>query len=78
MMQYNPSLVLNRLTIRKNDSYVYDEAFHLGVNIIRGENGSGKTTIIEALIYLLGGNIESKKVQFNNCDYVYGEFEFNS
>lgn len=77
MMQYNPSLVLNRLIISKNDSYVYDETFHLGVNIIRGENGSGKTTIVEALIYLLGGNVENKKVQFNNCDYVYGEFEFN-
>lgn len=78
MMQYSPSLVLNRLIIKKNDNYVYDESFHLGVNIIRGENGSGKTTIIEALIYLLGGDIESKKAQFKNCDFVYGEFEFNS
>ena len=77
MIQYNPSILLNRLLIRKNDYYTYNESFHPGVNIIRGENGSGKTTIIESLIYLLGGDIECKKSQFKNCDYVYGEFQIN-
>lgn len=46
MTQYNPFLKINRLVIfTKNGQIAYDEPFHDGVNIIRGNNGAGKSTI---------------------------------
>lgn len=77
MILYKPSLRLRRLIIKKGSQTAYDEVFHDGVNIIRGENESGKTTIIEAIIYILGGSIPKKKVEFNHCDVIYGEFVIN-
>ena len=45
-MQYNPFLKLNRLIVYTlKGGVAYDEYFHEGVNIIRGHNSSGKSTI---------------------------------
>lgn len=45
MMQNN--LFLNRLIIMTEEGETaYDEYFHKGVNIIHGQNSSGKSTII--------------------------------
>lgn len=74
-MLLNPSMFFSRLQIWKSKQTVYDERFHKGVNIIRGENGSGKSTIIEAIIYLLGGDIKVKKGEFKICDFVMAEIE---
>jgi len=49
---FKPSLFLNRLVIKEEQYIVYDEKFHNGVNIIRGDNSSGKSTIME-LIFLI-------------------------
>ena len=39
-----------------NDGEVaYDEEFHRGVNIIRGQNSSGKSTIVRFIFFVLGG-----------------------
>jgi DNA repair exonuclease SbcCD ATPase subunit len=48
-------LALKRLRITKDASAVFDESFHRGVNIIRGENSSGKSTISDFIFYGLGG-----------------------
>lgn len=77
MIMYKPTLILKRLVIQKGGSSVYDESFHEGVNIIRGKNGGGKTTIVESIFYILGGDIPKKKEEFSLCDFVYGEFEIN-
>lgn len=77
MIVYNPSLKLKRLIVKKGSHTAYDEVFHDGVNVIVGENNSGKSTIIEALIYLLDGEIKEKKEAFDTCDVVYGEFLIN-
>lgn len=77
MTMYKPTLILKRLVIQKSEAAVYDEGFHEGVNIIRGENGGGKTTIVESIFYVLGGDIPKKKKEFAVCDFVYGEFEIN-
>jgi len=53
MMQNN--LFLNRLVILTNEYKIaYDEKFHKGVNIIRGDNSSGKSTITHFIFYVLG------------------------
>lgn len=44
MMRNN--LFLNRLHILTDEGAIaYDETYHKGVNIIRGDNSSGKSTI---------------------------------
>lgn len=50
------SFFVNRLYVLTTDGKVaYDEPFHHGVNIIRGANSSGKSTITHLLFYGLGG-----------------------
>jgi hypothetical protein len=73
MMQYNPSLILNRLVVTKGVKRAYDECFHLGVNIIRGKNSSGKSTISDFIFYGLGGDLIKLKNEARLCDFVYAE-----
>ena len=70
MTQYKPFIFINRLVITKGKHTVYDEFFHKGVNIIRGTNSSGKSTIMEFLFYGLGGSILEKqwKTVALSCD----------
>ena len=60
MTQYNPFLKLNRLTIyTKSGKIAYDQNFHEGVNIIRGHNSAGKSTIGNFIFYVLGGDFKN-------------------
>ncbi|WP_202943979.1 AAA family ATPase [Parvibaculum lavamentivorans] len=52
---------------------MYDQSFHAGVNIIRGENGSGKSTIADFIFYILGGEFDNWKTVAANCDEVQAE-----
>ena len=56
-----PFLILNRLKVSRRGHVAYDEKFHAGVNIIRGENGSGKSTISDFIFYILGGEFGGEK-----------------
>lgn len=71
------NLLLNRLLIFKQGVTVYDEIFHQGVNIIRGENGVGKSTISNAIYYLLGGDFTKWLPEIEKCDFIIGELELN-
>ncbi len=73
-MMHNPFLLLNRLIISKYNCNVYDETFHAGVNIIRGKNSSGKSTITDMIFYVLGGENVEWTTEASSCDYVYAEF----
>ncbi len=57
MTRYEPSLVVTRLVVLRNQHRAYDETFHEGVNVIRGENSSGKSTILNCIYYGLGGDL---------------------
>ena len=74
-----PSLFLNRLVIKKQQDIVYDEKFHNGVNIIRGDNSSGKSTIMELIFFALGGVIPKKqwKEKASLCSEIYAEVQIN-
>jgi len=50
------NLFLRRLVIYTNEGNIaYDETFHKGINIICGDNSSGKSTITHFIFFVLGG-----------------------
>ncbi|MDG4647272.1 AAA family ATPase [Roseibacterium sp. SDUM158017] len=64
---------IKRLRVMQGGVPVYDQGFHKGVNIIRGENGSGKSTIADFIFYVLGGEFDNWKSVAANCDEVQAE-----
>ncbi len=56
---------------------VYDETFHLGLNIISGENSSGKSTITDFIFFALGGDLKELKPEAALCDWVIAEVYIN-
>lgn len=67
------SFHLSRLRITKSGKPVYDQQFHKGVNIIRGENSSGKSTIADFIFYILGGEFHDWKTEAKRCDEILAE-----
>jgi hypothetical protein len=79
MTQFSPRLVVRRLKVMKSGQPVFDEFFHTGLNIIRGENSSGKSTIMDFLYYSLGGDVERGhwREAAASCDSVIAEISVN-
>ncbi|MCK5111165.1 MAG: AAA family ATPase [Arcobacteraceae bacterium] len=72
-------LKLNRLLIFKDENILYDEKFHDGINVIRGEHSVGKSTIFDLIFYALGGELKSEewKEPADDCTKVSTEIEIN-
>jgi hypothetical protein len=66
---------LKRVRVTRGNSIAYDEEFHRGVNIIRGENSSGKSTISDFIFYGLGGDFDRWKDAAAQCSAVRLEIE---
>jgi AAA domain-containing protein len=77
MTSFSPSIQIRRLVVERHGRRVYDEAFHEGINIIRGENSSGKSTILNMIFYGLGGNVVDWSETALLCDTVVVEALFN-
>lgn len=77
MTSYKPNLSITRLAIFKEGADVYNEEFHEGINIIRGKNGSGKSTISDFLFYALGGDLSKWKNEAKTCDFTLLEVSIN-
>ena len=78
MTQYNPSLKLNKLIIFSQEGKIaYEQDFKNGVNIIRGHNSSGKSTIANFIFYVLGGDFTKWTSQALKCKDVIAEVEIN-
>lgn len=72
------NLFVNRLYVLTEDKQVaYDERFHHGINIIRGNNSSGKSTITQLLFYALGGEYTNFVEEARRCARVLVEVEMN-
>lgn len=71
MTLFNPTLKVERLLVKKDNSVIYDEDFHNGINILSGCNGGGKTSVIQLLMFGLGYEIKNWKDESNSCDFVY-------
>src|SRR5690554_5384237 len=77
MMRNN--LFLNRLHILTEDGAIaYDETYHKGVNIIRGDNSSGKSTITHFIFFVLGGAFNDFVPEARKCSTVFAEVEMNN
>lgn len=70
---------LKRLIVLRNEKQLYNEEFHEGINIIRGDNTVGKSTILDLIFYGLGGEIKKANWTYpaNECDKVILEVYFN-
>ncbi|GAB3535094.1 SMC family protein [Photobacterium alginatilyticum] len=54
-------LKLNRFIAIKENQIMYDEHFHDGINVIRGEHSVGKSTLLDLIFYSLGGELKEKE-----------------
>src|SRR5271163_3695792 len=77
MTRFDPSLLVSRLVIEANGRPVYDEGFHHGLNIIRGENSSGKSTILNFIFYGLGGDLAEWSEAARRCTRVVIEAQLS-
>ncbi|HLS38653.1 MAG TPA: hypothetical protein VK023_10310 [Sphingobacterium bovisgrunnientis] len=76
-MMHN-NLFLNRLLIHtQNNEIAYDERFHKGINIINGDNSSGKSTISHFIFYALGGYFNDWVKEAKKCREVIAEVQMN-
>lgn len=72
------NLFLNRLLIyTEKGEIAYDEKFHKGVNIIRGDNSSGKSTITHFIFFVLGGAFNDFVPEARLCSQAIAEVEMN-
>jgi hypothetical protein len=77
MMRNN--LFVHRLRIITEEGKVaYDEKFHKGINIIRGDNSSGKSTITHFIFFVLGGAFNDFVPEARKCSHVIAEVEMNN
>lgn len=72
-----PFLSVKRLLVLKSGQAVYDQDFKLGVNIIRGDNGTGKTTIMDLLYFALGAELTDWTEEQERCDETIVEVLLN-
>jgi hypothetical protein len=77
MTLLKPNLQLRRLRIMRSASVAYAADFHEGVNIIRGQNASGKSTVVDSIFYVLGGENVPWKNEALLCSDVVAEVRLN-
>ena len=75
MSQYK--LFVDRFAVYGAGKFVYDQTFHVGVNIIRGANGTGKSTIMDLLNYGLGSEAAEWTDEQAKCDWVITQVSVN-
>ena len=63
--------------MKRNQHVAYDEKFHYGVNVIRGDNSSGKSTVMNFIFYGLGGDLRDWSDIALLCTHVWLEVELN-
>ncbi|CAM3694523.1 AAA family ATPase [Halomonas casei] len=72
-----PFLQVKRFCVLKSGGFVYDQPFKLGVNIIRGDNGTGKSTIMDLLYFALGAELSDWTDEQERCDETLVEVLIN-
>ncbi|WP_312153158.1 AAA family ATPase [Lelliottia nimipressuralis] len=78
MTLIKPTLIVNQLSVFQNGHLAFNCNFHKGVNIIRGRNSSGKTTIMDMLAFSLGAENIRWKPQALKCSRTLVEVSLNN
>ncbi|PNL51043.1 AAA family ATPase [Proteus mirabilis] len=73
----NPSFSIRRFKVFQGQHEAFDCIFHKGVNIIRGRNSSGKTTIMDLLAFSIGAENIRWKPQALLCTLTLTEVLLN-
>lgn len=76
-MMSNHLFLLRLRILTEEGAEAYDEKFHKGVNIIRGDNSSGKSTITHFIFFVLGGAFNDFVPEARQCSTVFAEVEMN-
>ena len=76
-MRHDPTLIVERMLIHKDGQAAYDEQFHVGVNVVRGDNSSGKSTVLNFIFYGLGGDLQDWSEAALRCTRVYLQVRLN-
>lgn len=72
------NLYLRRLVVYTNHGQIaYDEKFNSGINIICGDNSSGKSTITHFIFFALGGEFNDFVPEARECQVVFAEIQAN-
>ena len=77
MTLLKPTLKVTRLVVLQGGHRAFDCTFHFGVNVVRGRNTSGKTTIMDMIAYSLGAENIRWKPHALKCSNVMIEVELN-
>lgn len=78
MTDNKPQLSIKQLIIRDyNNGIAYSESFHIGANVIRGKNSSGKSTISNFIFYILGGAFNNWTTEAMKCKDITVELLIN-
>ncbi|MFK7828134.1 MAG: hypothetical protein AB8B57_00005 [Congregibacter sp.] len=70
-------LMVTRFVVRKGDQFVYDQAFKMGLNIIRGDNTTGKSTVMDLMYFALGAELTEWTTEQSLCDETLIEVRVN-
>lgn len=74
----NPSFSVRRFKVFQGGHEAFDCIFHKGVNVIRGRNSSGKTTIMDLLAFSIGAENIRWKPQALLCTLTLTEVLLNN
>lgn len=77
MTMFEPTLAVSRLLVLQNSHTALDISFHKGVNVVRGRNSSGKTTVMDLLAFSLGAESIRWKPEALRCTETIVEVELN-
>ncbi len=77
MTLLKPTLIVKSLKVYQNGHEAFSCVFHKGVNVLRGRNSSGKTTIMDLLAFSLGAENIRWKPEALMCTETLVEVELN-
>ncbi|MCK5864141.1 MAG: AAA family ATPase [Marinobacter adhaerens] len=79
MTPFKPTIFIDRVRVYKDKKVSFSGDFHEGLNIISGQNSSGKTSIMQLISYGLGRDIKEQSWTDEQlrCDFVIIETLLN-